>query len=202
MYPGLVNCTTIDWFSEWPQDALLEVAEKYVSEIQFRNEEEEKLKPSIATVFSIMQKSVGEYSKRMLTEMRRSNYVTPTNYLELVSGYKSLLYKKRQEIGDAANKLRNGLSKLDDTREKVQVMSKELEVARVQIQKFQKECDEYLIVLVQQKREADEQQKSVAQTSEKIGVEEQRCKQMTDLRRPISLRRCLLSRRPSAHWRH
>ncbi|XP_029769486.1 dynein heavy chain 2, axonemal [Terrapene carolina triunguis] len=29
-YPALVNCTTIDWFSEWPHQALLEVAEKYL----------------------------------------------------------------------------------------------------------------------------------------------------------------------------
>jgi len=28
-----VNCTTIDWFSEWPQDALLEVAGKYLEEM-------------------------------------------------------------------------------------------------------------------------------------------------------------------------
>ena len=25
MFPGLVNCTTIDWFTEWPSDALFEV---------------------------------------------------------------------------------------------------------------------------------------------------------------------------------
>ncbi len=31
MYPGFVNCTTIDWFSEWPNDALLEVATKYLN---------------------------------------------------------------------------------------------------------------------------------------------------------------------------
>ena len=28
MFPGLVNCTTIDWFTEWPSDALFEVASK------------------------------------------------------------------------------------------------------------------------------------------------------------------------------
>ncbi len=33
MYPGFVNCTTIDWFSDWPVDALLEVATKYLSEV-------------------------------------------------------------------------------------------------------------------------------------------------------------------------
>ena len=28
MYPGLVNCTTIDWFHTWPAEALQEVAMK------------------------------------------------------------------------------------------------------------------------------------------------------------------------------
>ena len=28
MFPGLVNCTTIDWFTQWPSDALFEVASK------------------------------------------------------------------------------------------------------------------------------------------------------------------------------
>ena len=40
MYPALVNCTTIDWFSEWPLDALLEVADKYLSEMSLGSEEE------------------------------------------------------------------------------------------------------------------------------------------------------------------
>ena len=29
MYPGLVNCTTIDWFHTWPAEALQEVAMKF-----------------------------------------------------------------------------------------------------------------------------------------------------------------------------
>jgi len=39
-YPALVNCTTIDWFSEWPSDALLEVADKYLEKTEMANEEE------------------------------------------------------------------------------------------------------------------------------------------------------------------
>lgn len=34
MYPGLVNCTTIDWFQQWPADALVEVATKFIQDIQ------------------------------------------------------------------------------------------------------------------------------------------------------------------------
>mgnify|MGYP001792024782 CR=1 FL=1 len=53
------------------------------------------------------------------------------------------------------------MSKIDETREKVEAMSIELEDAKGKVAQFQKQCEEYLVVLVQQKREADEQQKSV-----------------------------------------
>lgn len=34
MYPGLVNNTTIIWYLPWPEEALIEVAKKYLSEIE------------------------------------------------------------------------------------------------------------------------------------------------------------------------
>ena len=46
------------------------------------------MKPSLAKMFSLMQKSVMSTSRKMFLEMKRHNYVTPTNYLELVAGYK------------------------------------------------------------------------------------------------------------------
>ncbi|WAR21987.1 DYH2-like protein [Mya arenaria] len=181
MYPAFVNCTTIDWFSEWPLDALLEVADKYLSEESLGSEEEDGHKGNLAAVFSIMHKSVSDFSAKMYAEMKRHNYVTPTNYLELVSGYKKLLFAKKKELGDAANKLKNGLSKIDETREKVEKMSVELEEAKTKVAQFQKQCEEYLVIIVSQKREADEQQKSVAQKSERIADEEIKCQHMADL---------------------
>ena len=91
MYPAFVNCTTIDWFSEWPKDALLEVAEKYLEEVnqgEAENAQDSQLCQKIASVFMTVHHSVVEMSERMLFEMKRHNYVTPTNYLEFVSGYK------------------------------------------------------------------------------------------------------------------
>jgi hypothetical protein len=39
MYPSLVNCTTIDLFADWPQDALLEVGERYLSQIELAGDD-------------------------------------------------------------------------------------------------------------------------------------------------------------------
>uniref|UniRef100_A0A8C8ZZR2 Dynein axonemal heavy chain 2 n=1 Tax=Prolemur simus TaxID=1328070 RepID=A0A8C8ZZR2_PROSS len=177
-YPALVNCTTINWFSEWPREALLEVAEKYLVGVDLGTQE--NIHRKVAKIFVTMHWSVAQYSQKMLLELRRYNYVTPTNYLELVSGYKKLLAEKRQELLDQANKLRTGLFKIDETREKVQVMSLELEDAKKKVAEFQKQCEEYLVIIVQQKREADEQQKAVTANSEKIAVEEIKCQALAD----------------------
>jgi dynein heavy chain len=37
-FPSIVNCTTIDWFSEWPPDALEAVAKKFLAEIEMTSE--------------------------------------------------------------------------------------------------------------------------------------------------------------------
>ncbi|KAK2185460.1 hypothetical protein NP493_233g02002 [Ridgeia piscesae] len=95
MFPAFVNNMTIDWFSEWPHDALLEVAEKYLSTMTMASEEENKMKPNVASIFAMMHRSVSEMSAQIL------------------------LYEKRKELGDAATKLKNGLFKIDETRIKV-----------------------------------------------------------------------------------
>ena len=66
----------------------------------------------------------------------RTNYVTPTNYLELVKGYCKLLKEKRATVGDQAAKLRNGLTKLSDTATQVSEMSVELEHKKKVVAKF------------------------------------------------------------------
>ena len=33
MFPSLVNCCTINWFTDWPQEALFAVTQKFLEEI-------------------------------------------------------------------------------------------------------------------------------------------------------------------------
>ncbi|XP_054274165.1 dynein axonemal heavy chain 2 [Macrosteles quadrilineatus] len=196
-YPALINYMTIDWFVEWPKEALLEVASKFLLDVDMLatitgepreydekqyvgTTKQEVQQLSVALIFSTIHDSVTKFSQTMLMEMKRHNYVTPTNYLELVTGYKQILADKRVEVANAANKLRNGLFKIDETKVKVQEMSVELEKATVQVNKMNAECEEFLTKITAQKKEADEQQKSVAATTVLIREEEAECLKIKD----------------------
>lgn len=59
MYPGLVNNTTMIWFLSWPEDALIEVANRYLMQLQLKDED---LTRSISYFFSSAHSKVLELS--------------------------------------------------------------------------------------------------------------------------------------------
>ncbi|XP_064554393.1 dynein axonemal heavy chain 2 isoform X2 [Drosophila montana] len=176
-YPALLSATTPNWFRLWPQEALLEVACHFLKGFQLNipvpgkddkkdrdslvETTENVLHRDIPHAFSIMHSSVAKISQLMLEEVKRYNYVTSPNYLQLVSGFKELLEKKRFEVSSAANRLRNGLSKIADTQEKVTLMSEELKVSSEQVKLLAKECEEFIAMIEIQKSEATEQKEIV-----------------------------------------
>ncbi|XP_071580099.1 dynein axonemal heavy chain 2 [Temnothorax nylanderi] len=202
-YPSLINCTTIDWFLEWPREALLEVGNKFLMNLNLtltitgENKVEprqsataiplpplqDRMRDGIAASFSLIHDTVSQFSRRMAAEMKRYNYVTPVNFIELVVGYKEMLAKKRQDLADQANKLRGGLSKIDDTRVKVKEMAAELEVTQQQVHKSTRECEEFLVTIVNQSHDADETQKQITAKSLRIAEEQKECKNLEKLAR-------------------
>ena len=145
----------------------------FLAQVEFA---EDDYRGKIATVFAEMHLSVIKASARMLLELKRYNYVTPTNYLELVKGYRMLLAEKAGELGSAANKLANGLAKLEDAREQVETLSKEFEVNKVVVAASQKDCEDLLVRIVTDRRVADEQRRQVEADSERIGQEAVECR--------------------------
>jgi hypothetical protein len=124
MFPGLVNCTAIDWFCEWPADALYEVAARRLADDAALPAiagaaAAEAVRAAACRVLVAAHQSVEEAARRMWGALRRRVYVTPTNYLECVHNYATLLGEKRAELAGKAGKLQGGLLKLDETRTQV-----------------------------------------------------------------------------------
>lgn len=190
-YPALVNCCTIDWFREWPEAALLEVAKKYLDncDLSARGEVDataenytgkDQIRHLIAKSFAGIHKSVLVASAAMLNELGRYNYVTPTSYIELLSGFQARLAEQRQENSNEANKLRTGLFKIDDARAKVETMSEKLKINQVELDAYQKECERFMDEIKVQTGIVNAQKVKVSEQSEKVAVEEIQCQRQAN----------------------
>uniref|UniRef100_A0A669QJL6 Dynein axonemal heavy chain 1 n=1 Tax=Phasianus colchicus TaxID=9054 RepID=A0A669QJL6_PHACC len=120
-FPSLVNCCTIDWFNEWPAEALQCVAFSFLHE-----------NPHLGVQMCVeIHQSVARKCQVYLAELARHNYVTPKSYLDFLSIFCSLIGKKKQELKTAKNRMEGGLDKLLQTAEDVARMQEELESAPV-----------------------------------------------------------------------
>jgi dynein heavy chain len=88
MFPSLVNCCTIDWFSEWPEEALLGVGR---GQIIAADLDLDASLDGCVEMFKSMHQSVERKSALFRDELSRKNYVTPTSFLELLAAYGTIL---------------------------------------------------------------------------------------------------------------
>ena len=109
MFPSLVNCCTIDWFTEWPEEALMNVAKGIIADSDVNLGDDED---NCVDMFKIIHQSVERKSIKYLSELNRRNYVTPTSYLELLNTFKNVLMERKKFFGDAKRRLERGLEVL------------------------------------------------------------------------------------------
>ncbi|KAF1778944.1 P-loop containing nucleoside triphosphate hydrolase [Phytophthora cactorum] len=100
-FPSLINCCTIDWFTAWPSDALVAVAEKFLADVEM---DSANVRKAIVDTCQYFHVSVMELSDKFLKNLRRQNYVTPTSYLELIVAFKSFLARRREAVQGARNR--------------------------------------------------------------------------------------------------
>ncbi|CAF4000004.1 unnamed protein product, partial [Rotaria sp. Silwood1] len=77
-------CCTIDWYSEWPKDALEAVAETYLNNMPTL-EADDSVVSGLVKLCQEIHQSVAHMTNKYREEMSRYNYVTPTSYLELLN---------------------------------------------------------------------------------------------------------------------
>ena len=159
MFPSLVNCCTIDWFSEWPDEALQSVATRSMSDGNF---DLAGCQGEVVTFIKDLHMGVFEKSKLFLETLKRYNYVTPTSFLEVLNTYKSVLNAKRLEVGTLKSRLQNGLDKLISTADNVAVLQTQLREMEPVLVKTQGEVDEMIIHIGIEKEGAAETQTASA----------------------------------------
>ena len=123
-FPSLVNCCTINCFTEWPMEALEDVSRFYFETNKLC---EQKLYSDAVKICSHFHTTVIDLSRKYNEELRRYNYVTPTNFLQLLSTIKSTLGYKEDTMISIKMKYERGVCKLDDAQSVVDKLKEELE---------------------------------------------------------------------------
>uniref|UniRef100_A0A674F0T2 Dynein axonemal heavy chain 17 n=1 Tax=Salmo trutta TaxID=8032 RepID=A0A674F0T2_SALTR len=143
-FPAVVNCTSIDWFHEWPEEALVSVSARFLSETEGIMPE---VKDSLSQFMAFVHKTVNEMSKFYLLSDRRYNYTTPKTFLEQIKLYQNLLAVKRGELLSKMERLENGLTKLENTSAQVDDLKAKLAVQEVELKQKNEDADKLIEVV-------------------------------------------------------
>ncbi|XP_006865538.1 PREDICTED: dynein heavy chain 10, axonemal [Chrysochloris asiatica] len=174
-FPGLVNNTGIDWFMPWPPQALHAVAKSFLGDnpmIPVENMEE------LVKHIVLVHESVGEFSKQFLQKLRRSNYVTPKNYLDFINMYSKLLDEKTQYNIAQCKRLEGGLDKLKEATIQLDELNQKLAEQKIVLAEKSAACETLLeeigtntTIAEEKKKLAEEKAMEIEEQNNIIAVE-------------------------------
>ncbi|XP_061032339.1 dynein axonemal heavy chain 9 [Eubalaena glacialis] len=178
-FPAIVNCTAIDWFHEWPQQALESVSFRF---LQNTEDIEPTVKPSISKFMAFVHTSVNHTSQSYLSNERRYNYTTPKSFLEFIRLYQSLLCRNGRELRCKMERLENGLLKLRSTSAQVDDLKAKLAAQEVELKQKNEDADKLIQAVGAEtdkvsgeKAVADEEEEKVAVITLEVKQKQQDC---------------------------
>ena len=158
-FPSLVNNCTIDWFSEWPEEALLGVGR---GQIEAADLELEESMDACVKMFTFIHQSVERKSIQFKDQLNRQNYVTPTSFLELLSSYGTILKQKRKTISFSKNRLVTGLEVLEKAGIEIAKLKDHIDKMAPELAVTKKDVAETMAQLAIDKADADAEKEIVA----------------------------------------
>lgn len=154
LFPSLVNNTTIDWFDDWPTEALLSVAHKSLE--MFEKSDNSNIINSLANVCNNMHESVSQITKQFYEEMKRHYYVTPKSYLDFLKLYIKMYEQQTNKIKSDSDRISNGLHKLYETFDMVGDMKTKLKAMAPALLEKNEATSKLMESLTKEKASVDE----------------------------------------------
>ena len=84
------------------------MAKKFLEQVDIKDSE----KDACVDIVKYFHTSVQRLSEKFYSKLQRYNYVTPTSYLQAISGFKMLITQKQNEIMAAKKRYVKGLEQL------------------------------------------------------------------------------------------
>lgn len=204
-FPALTNSCIIDWFGEWPQDALHSVADKVLREAlnhqslatPLENMKVNRLPPARLGTTRSAQKEDDLYRRlaplcvefhvavvqtcaRFIRETKRHYYITPKTYIDTLRLYVRLLGDTIRSNAAARDRLAGGVTKLKDTNANVRQMEQELHDLQPVLKERYAETQRLMVEVAAEQKEAEQIQAAVLQEEEDAKVLALEAQQLRD----------------------
>ncbi|VEL10084.1 unnamed protein product [Protopolystoma xenopodis] len=166
-FPALVNCTSIDWYHEWPMDALISVSEHFLEDCPGITPE---LLGSLSRYMAFTHCTVNELSHLYFQRERRHNYTTPKSFLEQISLYNRLMEERFHELGAKSDRLVNGLEKLKNASEQTSELKIQLAEQEIVLNEKTENANKLIAVVGQETEKVSAEKEIVAMEEAKVAV--------------------------------
>lgn len=175
MFPSLIACCTIDWFAEWPAEALLSVA---VAQLSDQESEEQDMTERLADCFQYFHLTAANVTEKFFVETRRRSYVTPTSYLSLLRNYMKMRSQKETFLRLQRSRLENGLDKLHETEIQVSELELQLKAQQPVLEEKKVEIKELMERLTIDQKEASVKESEARKEEAAASLKAEECAKM------------------------
>ncbi|KAI0387780.1 cytoplasmic dynein heavy chain, partial [Hypomontagnella monticulosa] len=175
--PALFNRCVLNWFGDWSDQALFQVANELTHSIDLDKPNfvapdtipvayrSLNLPPShretIVNSMVYIHYSLQRFNSKLQKQQGKVTFLTPRHFLDFVAQYVKLYNEKREDLEEQQRHLNVGLDKLKDTVEKVRDLRASLAEKKTQLEAKDAEANEKLQRMIADQREA-EQRKSTS----------------------------------------
>ncbi|GAB0094138.1 hypothetical protein DMENIID0001_093740 [Sergentomyia squamirostris] len=169
-YPGIFSNCRINWFHDWPQEALVSVAKKFLTTHQDIPVE---MVENVSLFLAQAHISVNSVSQMYRETDKRFNYTTPKTFLDTIDLYRKLFKERQEKITQWINRLDQGLVKLEACTSEVDVLKATLAEQNVLMMDKKDKADQVLEVLEKENALVSLERKSVAEEEQKVRITEE-----------------------------
>lgn len=182
--PALYNRCVLDWFGDWSDQALYQVAYEFTQSLDldvpnynptpafpvaFRDLELPPVhRTAVVNACVHIHFSIAHTNKHLARQRARFNHVTPRHYLDFIAHYVTLFNEKREELEEQQRHLNVGLDKMHDTVVQVEDLRHSLAGKRAQLETKNTEANEKLQRMVADQQEAEQQKGASIQLQGKL----------------------------------
>ncbi|TYZ65733.1 hypothetical protein PybrP1_011994 [[Pythium] brassicae (nom. inval.)] len=161
-FPSLINCCTIDWYMNWPTEALQSVADRLLAHVALPSED---VRVALVAMCAVVHTTANDVGDAFLAQLQRHVYTTPKSYLDLISLYLKMLEEKRAAVQTVKSRMEVGVKKLEETNNIVDALKRELLELQPVLQQKAVEAEELL-------KRVSVDQKAAAVVRERVSQDE------------------------------